>query len=392
MRALHFDCFSGAAGDMILGALLDADADESFVRAQLETLNLQGWSLEVQGVTRAGLRAKQAVIATTADQSARDYSTIRAILAQASLDERVARIARKVFDALAEAEARVHGVPLERVHLHEVGAVDALIDIVGSAAALVSLGPERISASPLPVGGGRTDSAHGPLPVPPPAVVELLKGVPITGGGERELVTPTGAALLSSVVDEFRELPPMVVERTGYGAGTAERDIANVLRVLVGETTDATVERTTLLLEANLDDMGPELIPHVIERLLAAGAHDAWATPIVMKKGRPAITLSALVSAREKDRALDVIYAETTTLGVRIAQVDKSELERSWIEVEVEGVAMRVKLGSRHDRVITRSPEYEDARRVARETGLPLKEVYRLAMLAAADRASWRQR
>jgi uncharacterized protein (TIGR00299 family) protein len=385
MRVLHFDCFSGAAGDMILGALLDVDADESYVRSQLDALRLEGWDLEVRDVTRSGLRAKHALVVVAEDEKARDYSAIQSILNEAALEDEVRRIARSIFEKLAAAEARVHGASIENVHLHEVGAVDAFIDIVGTAAALVSIAPDRITASPLPVGGGTTSSAHGPLPVPPPAVAESLRGIPIRGGGERELVTPTGAAILASVVGEFRDLPTMTLERTGYGAGTAERDLPNVVRVFVGESTEAR-GRTALLIESNLDDMSPELIPHAIERLLAAGAYDAWVTPIVMKKGRPAVTLSALVPQAELDRVLDVIYSETTTLGVRISRVEKDELERRWIEIEIEGRVVRVKLGVRSGLVVTASPEYEDALSVARETGLPLKEVYRLVTARAEER------
>ena len=391
MKTIYFDCFSGAAGDMILGALLDADADAAFVREQLEALKLEGWSLEVRSVTRAGLRATYAAVEVDEAQPTRDYETIRAILEAAQLHPQVHELAQAIFGRLAAAEALVHGVELEGVHLHEVAAVDAFIDIVGSAAALVSLAPERVVVSPLPVGGGTTHSDHGPLPVPPPAVIELVEDVPIRGGGERELLTPTGAAILTSIADEYGELPSMRLERTGYGAGTAERDIPNVVRVLIGEVAAAALSEvdpaeTALLVEANLDDMAPELLPRAIEQLLAAGAYDAWVVPIIMKKGRPGFTLSALVPEYERDRALDVIYAETTTLGVRVSRVEKDELERSWIEVEVEGHPVRVKIGLRGGDVVTRSPEYEDALRVARASGLPLKDVYGIALTAAADK------
>lgn len=388
MKVLYFDCFSGAAGDMILGALLDTGADESFVRTQLEGLHLEGWSLELQTVTRSGIRATHALVQISDDQPARDYPVIRDMLAAADLDANVRNIAAGVFRRLAEAEAHVHGVDLEQVHLHEVAAVDAFIDIVGAAAALVSLSPDRIVASTLPVGGGTTRSAHGELPVPPPAVVELLKGVPVRGGGDRELLTPTGAAILTGIVDGFGDVPAMRIERAGYGAGSKDAALPNVVRVLFGESLTTQRGAEALLLETNLDDMSPELIPPVLERLLAAGAYDAWVTPIVMKKGRPAVTLSALIPPHERDRALDVLYRETTTLGVRLSIVHKDELERSWIEVMVEGMPVRVKQGGRGGSVTNRSPEYEDALTVARATGLPLKEVYRLALLAAGERSS----
>lgn len=388
MKTLYFDCFSGAAGDMILGALLDAGADEAFVRSQLDALHLEGWSLEVGSVTRAGIRATRAVVEVTAQEMTRDYPAIEGILRTAELHPDVLRLSHATFRALAGAEARVHGVDIGHVHLHEVGAMDAFIDIVGSVAAVVSLGPDRIMASTLAVGGGMTRSAHGSLPVPPPAVSELLTGIPILGGGDRELVTPTGAALLKTIVHEFGDLPAMTLERTGYGAGSADAELPNVVRVMFGKTVDQPTGDAALLLETNLDDMSPELIPRAVERLLSAGAYDAWTTAIVMKKGRPAVTLSALIPVKERERVLDVFYAETTTFGVRITPVQKDELERSWVEVQVEGHPVRVKVAIRAGEVITRSPEYEDALAVARASGLALKEVFRRALLAAGERTT----
>lgn len=385
MKLLYLDCFSGIAGDMTLGALLDAGADEAFVRGQLTGLGLDGWRLDIEEVSRAGLRARHAVVSVESDLPGRDHAEITRILQDADLRSEVRALSERVFHRLCEAEARVHGIEIEKVHLHEVAAVDAFVDIVGSAAALLSLGPERVLASPVAVGSGTVRSAHGTLPVPPPAVVELLRDVPIYGGGERELVTPTGAAILTSVVDDFGELPAMRLQSSGYGAGTDEREVPNVLRVLLGDYTSVAHETGALLLEANLDDMSPELIPRTIEQLLVAGAYDAWVVPIIMKKGRPAFTLSALVPTLERERVLDVIYNETTTFGVRVTAVDKDELERTWTEVSVEGHTVRVKLGLRGSHVVTRSPEYEDAAKVARATGLPLKDVYRSALIASTE-------
>ena len=386
MRTLYFDCFSGAAGDMLLGALLDIDSDRDFVDQQLRALNLPGWRLGSTTVTRSGVRATHAIVELHDDQPARDYTAIRTILEEADLHPEVRRLSTDVFEALARAEARVHGVELEQVHLHEVAAVDAFVDIVGTVAALVSLGVERVIVSPLPVGGGTTRSDHGPLPVPPPAVAELLAGVPVRGGGDRELVTPTGAALLTTLADGFDELPAMELERTGYGAGTADSDLPNVVRVFLGTAGE---ERTkvALLMETNLDDMAPELIPRVIERLLAAGAYDAWTTSITMKKGRPAISISALAPEHERDRVLDVFYGETTTFGVRVSPVTKDELERRWIEIEVAGYPLRIKQALRAGDIVTQSPEYEDAVKVSNATGIPLREIYRLAEIAAGERS-----
>ena len=385
MTTLFFDCFSGASGDMILGALLDAGADEAIVRAQLDALPLTGWSLELQPVTRGGIRATHAVVRLDGEQPSRDYAAITELLTKSPLDDRVRDLSARIFETLGKAEARVHDVELERVHFHEVGAVDSIVDIVGVSAALVSMHAGEIVCSPVAVGGGTTRTEHGLLPVPPPAVAEMIRGIPVRGGGEHELLTPTGAAILASVVDRFGDLPALRVTQTGYGAGTREGEggAPNVLRVFAGEPSESSHARPALLFEANIDDMVPELFPRAIEQLLAAGAYDAWVTPIVMKKGRPAITLSALAPASERERVLDTFYAETTTFGVRTMHVDKNELERTWVEVLVEGHPLRIKVGRLGGRVVTSSPEYEDALRVARATGLPLKDIYRLATIEA---------
>jgi uncharacterized protein (TIGR00299 family) protein len=304
------------------------------------------------------------------------------------VEERV----RRAFDILARAEARVHGVPLEQVHFHEVGAHDAIVDIVGSAAALESLAPDEVITSSIPTGRGFVDSAGGTLPVPAPAVTEILRGATLYERGDAELVTPTGAALLAAFTDRFDAMPPLELEATGYGAGKHDTGREpNVLRVLVGRVVEpALTAPTAILIETNIDDMSPELLPYVIDSLLVAGAQDAWLTSIVMKKGRPAFTLSVLVGRAEIDRVLDVVYRETTTLGVRVREVAKDELAREWIEVSVSGQPVRVKVGRWGGEIVTLAPEYDDAARTARATGLPVKEVYaeatRLARAATVGR------
>jgi uncharacterized protein (TIGR00299 family) protein len=331
-------------------------------------------------------------VIVTNDNTERSYSDVVHLLAAGDLTMQVEERARRAFEILARAESRVHGVPLEQVHFHEVGARDAIVDIVGSAAALESLAPGEVITSSIPTGRGFVDSADGLLPVPAPAVTDILRGATLYERGEEELVTPTGAALLAAFTDRFGSMPPLELEATGYGAG--QRDAGrepNVLRVLLGRVTDAVVPGpTAILVETNIDDMSPELLPYVIDSLLAAGAQDAWITSILMKKGRPAFTLSALMGTAEIDRVLDVVYRETTTLGVRVREVTKDELAREWIEVEVAGQSVRVKMGRRGGVIVTMAPEHEDAVRAARATGLPLKEVYseatRLARSAAVGR------
>jgi uncharacterized protein (TIGR00299 family) protein len=244
-----------------------------------------------------------------------------------------------------------------------------------------------VLASPVATGRGITHAAHGPLPVPAPAVVELLRGVPVEERGSEELVTPTGAALLREAVDDFGPMPPMTIEASGYGAGTRDGALPNVVRVLVGEAAEGRADAPLLQLEANVDDMSPELLPHAIEGLLAAGAVDAWVTPVLMKKGRPGFVVAALVAAPERDRVVDVFLRETTTFGVRMHEVERDVLDRAWVEAEVEGHTVRVKTGSRAGTVVTAAPEFEDARRVAKATGMPLKDVYERALRAAHEKA-----
>ena len=392
MKALFFDCVSGASGDMVLGALIDAGANVNRIRDELSTLRLRGWELEVHEVTRGSIRATRCEVVVANDDTERSYSDVLDLLSGSNLSAGVEDSARRAFEVLARAEARVHGLPLKQVHFHEVGARDAIVDIVGSAAALESLAPDEVITSPIPTGRGFVDSAGGTLPIPAPAVTEILRGATLYERGDAELVTPTGAALLAAFTDRFDAMPPLELEATGYGAG--RRDIGrepNVLRVLVGRAVGASpAGPTAILIETNIDDMSPELLPYVIDSLLAAGAQDAWLTSIVMKKGRPAFTLSVLVGKAEIDRVLDVVYRETTTLGVRVREVAKDELAREWMEVSVSGQPVRVKLGRRGGEIVTLAPEHDDAARAARATGLALKEVYaeatRLARSAAVGR------
>ena len=385
MKVLYLDCSAGAAGDMILAALIDAGASAESVRRSLDALQLDGWRLTLEEVTRRGLRATKATVVSESKQEERPYGSIVELLTTAALDEGVRDLALKTFRILGDAEARVHRVPLERVHFHEVGAVDSIIDIVGACAALYELAPDTVITSGIAAGHGTVDTQHGTMPLPAPAVTEILKDALLVPGGSGELVTPTGAALLAAFSDSFGDMPAMRLRATGYGAGTRDTDRPNIVRVLFGEAVPGEDGgQRAVVAETNIDDMNPELVPYVVDSLLAAGAHDAWTTPIVMKKGRPAITLYALFDPDDQDRVLDVIYRETTTLGVRISQVIKDTLPREWLEVQVEGHVVRVKLARRAGEVITAAPEYEDAVAAATATGLALREVY-----ARATKAAW---
>lgn len=378
MTVLYFDCFAGAAGDMIVGALLDAGAPVEVVMDALESLHLDGWELDVSTSTDSGLRATRVTVRETAAPAPRSYAHVIELLQDAALPDRVRARTLDTFERLAQAEARVHDTDVEDVHFHEVGSVDAIVDVVAASAALEFFAPERVVVSPIPTGRGFVESAHGTLPLPAPAVLELLQGAVLLERGHWETVTPTGAAILVAAATEYGDMPPLRIRSSGYGAGSRTHEIPNVLRVIVGEEVAAedTSREGDLVLETNVDDMSPELVPYVIESLLAAGAHDAWVTPVIMKKGRPGFVIAALTPAIHKYHLLEILYRETTTLGVRFYPVDRAVLERRWIEVDVEGHTVRVKLGIKSGDVVTTSPEHDDAQRVAKATGLPLKEVY----------------
>ena len=385
MTVLFLDCFSGVAGDMLLGALLDAGAPLQDVTQSVDALGIPGWSLRVEEVRRAGIRATRAEVDVEDSGEARPYGRVKRLLEDAPLDEQVRERSLRTFEHLARAEARVHGIDPDDVHFHEVGGTDALIDVVGVAAALEHFSPVSIVCSPIATGTGTVEAEHGKLPLPAPAVAELLVGAPLVGKGRRELVTPTGAALVVASGARFGPLPAMTLSATGYGAGAADLEYPNVMRVLVGSETGNPAIRSAVLVETNIDDLAPEAVSYVIARLLAAGARDAWATTIVMKKGRPGVTLSVLTEPADLDPLLDILYSETTTLGARISSMERDELERSVVEVEVSGEPVAVKIGRRRGHIVTRSPEFEDVRRVAEKTGAPFKDVYVRAQRAAEE-------
>jgi hypothetical protein len=382
MTILYFDCFSGASGDMILGALIDAGAPVAEVTAAISALPVERTGFSRARVMRGAIEAESVTIEIPDDASHRSYRDIATMVKEAALPEAVRDRALRTFEILAVAEGKVHGIAPDDVHFHEVGALDTIADVVGAAAALEHFAPTMTVASPIPIGTGTIESAHGTIPIPAPAVTEILAGVPLVAGGVGEVITPTGAAILKAACDRFGDPPPMTLRTTGYGAGSRDLSTPNVLRVLVGNPVESD-RGGHVLLEANIDDMSPELIPYAIDVLIREGAVDAWSTPIVMKKGRPAITLSAIVAHEHRERVLDAFYRETTTFGVRSSPLEKDELLREWVEVAIDGHLVRVKLARRGSQVVTVAPEFEDASRAARATGIPLKEIYQRAVLEA---------
>jgi len=375
----YLDCFSGISGDMLLGALLDAGLSVQALRRELAKLGLQGYRLKARKARRAGLAATRAVVELEDDQPRGRLSEILSLIRESALPDGDKERGAAVFQRLAEAEARVHGATPDSVVLHELGSLDTVIDVMGAVAGLRLLGVEELFASALPAGGGSVEGAHGLLPVPAPATLELIARAraPVSGAGwQGELVTPTGAAIVTTLARFQR--PAMRVTKVGYGAGS--RDIEgrpNVLRLWLGEILPAATA-SMLLIETNIDDMSPEILGYVQGRLFAAGAADVWFTPIQMKKNRPAIKLSALCSIGKEDAIVGVLLRESSTLGVRVTEVRRHEAEREVITFPSSlGTAM-VKIKRWEGEPPQLSPEYESCRRLAEELSLPLAEVYRI--------------
>jgi len=392
MKLAYFDCFAGAAGDMIVGAVLDAGLEIDRLRAELAKLKLPGCSVSAEKVRRAGLAGTKFTVAVEpADQPNRNLADVVAIIEAADLPPRAAERAKAIFARLAEAEARVHGTSPEHVHFHEVGAVDSIVDVVAAAVGIELLGIDKVICSPIPVGSGTVTTAHGVLPVPAPATAELLKGFP-TAEPEApplsgELTTPTAAAVLTTLAERFGPMPAMEIEAVGYGAGSRDPgDMPNLLRVLIGAESGAGAADTAVELSANLDDCTGEVLAATVEKLLAAGCVDAWCTPIYMKKSRPAWMLSVLCPPGEVQRAEQIIFAETTTLGIRRRVCGRSRLGRRHVTVETRYGAIRVKVGSLGGREMTASPEFSDCQAAAEAHGAAVKEVIAAAVQAYRQR------
>ncbi|MCV7152755.1 nickel pincer cofactor biosynthesis protein LarC [Mycobacterium pyrenivorans] len=383
---LWVDATAGIAGDMLLGALIDAGAALDTVESAVSAVVPGEVALRTSTVHRAGLRAlKIDVESRTEDHPHRSWARIRTMLEAAELPGAVRTTALAVFARLADAEGRVHGVATDDVHFHEVGSWDSIADIVGACAALAGLGVTRVTASPVAVGSGRIGSAHGDLPVPPPAVLELARGWRILAGGEGELATPTGMALIRALADECGSIGPMEITALGVGAGG--RDVpgrANVVRVVLGvPVVDAPTADSMWVLETNVDDLDPRVWPTVLAALLEAGAADAWLVPILMKKGRPAHTLCVLARDAERAALRDTLFRLTSTIGVREAPVSRVALDRGWQTVELRGGEVRIKVAVRAGRIVHATPEFDDAAALATARDLPVRQVLDESIAAA---------
>jgi uncharacterized protein (TIGR00299 family) protein len=387
MRIAYFDCAAGASGDMILGALVDAGYSLAALESSLGALAVDGWRVHARPVERGGLRGVHLVVETAGDRRFADLRAMLAPIAASGLPSPVKARAEAILRRLAEAESRVHQVPVEAVHFHEVGSLDTLVDVVGAVAGLDALGIDRVHVSALPLGGGSVDTAHGRLPVPAPATAELLRGFPVYDNGVRaELVTPTGAAILTTLATPG-PAPAITLDAIGWGAGTRELAIPNLLRVLIGPAEagagSGPVETETLVaVETTIDDMSPQLYEPLMERLLEAGALDVYLTPVIMKRSRPGVVLTAFATPEQASELADVLFRETPTIGVRWSEVRRRRLPRELVRRETPLGPVTFKVSRLHGRVVTVTPEFEEVRRIARERGLPVREALEQARIA----------
>jgi len=391
MKIAYFDCFSGASGDMILGALMDAGLPLEKLKAELAKLKLSHYDLKVEKVTKKSIAGSQAIVIVEKDHHHhhhRHLSDIRTILENSDLDNSIKEKSIGIFTRLAEAEAKVHKTSVDHIHFHEVGAMDAIIDVVGSVAGLTALGIEKIVCSALHVGAGTVECAHGTLPVPAPATVELIQGKPVYSTGvEGELLTPTGAAILTTLASEFGPMPAMTLETTGYGAGNADISIPNLLRIAIGEATEeikGLESERVAVMETSIDDMNPQIYDYLIEKMLHMGVMDVFLVPLHMKKNRPGMLLTVLCKIEMMDQITDFLIAETTTIGVRWRIDHRMKARREIRTEKTTHGDIGFKIAKIGDRTVNVSPEYEDCKRVAMKKNVPLKNVMDAARLAAA--------
>jgi pyridinium-3,5-bisthiocarboxylic acid mononucleotide nickel chelatase len=398
-RILYFDCASGVAGDMLLGALVDLGLPIETLREALATLPLAGYRIESSVVRRGSLQATKVDVVIEGEAGHghghhhhRGLKEILGILDQSGLDTAVKERAAGLFRRLAEVEAAAHGTTIDKVHFHEVGAVDSIVDIVGGVFGLAWLKAERFCSSPLNLGSGTVTTAHGTLPVPAPATARLVEGVPVYGAGDGELTTPTGALLVTGHAQRYGPLPLMRIEKTGYGAGGRETPgRPNLLRLIVGEGEGERVDEgrgdRVLVMETEIDDMSPQLYGPLMERLLAAGAFDAYYTPIVMKKGRPGIQVTVLTDAARRGVVEEILFSETTTIGVRRQEWDRSCLAREIVTVATAYGSIRVKRALAGARTLNAQPEFDDCERAAKQAGVAVKEVWAATVTAYRNQA-----
>ena len=380
MKIISYDCFSGISGDMNLGAMIDLGVDKDYLINELAKLNLKGWELLVQKDQRHGIHGTKVTVRQTRHEHAhRHLSDIEKIINNSDLDERTKELSKKIFMKIAVAEAKVHAIPLDHVHFHEVGAIDSIIDVVGAAICFNALNVDGIHVSTVELGSGFVKCDHGKLPVPAPATAEIIKGLPVKKGGvDFEVTTPTGAAILAALGTDLNPDFPLKIEKTAYGIGQKDHpDVPNILRVFLGERIiSQETGHNAIQLECNIDDMNPEFFDYISERLFKAGASDVFFTNIMMKKGRPGIILNVICETEHADSIKDVIFTESTSLGIRTFPFKKDTLSRKFETLTTDYGDITVKRSFYKEKEVSCKPEYDDCKRIATEKGLPLKEVY----------------
>lgn len=394
MKVLYFDCFSGISGDMTLGALLDCGINGEKFKEEIAKLNIGGYRIDIKKGMKNGISGTDVNVILSSDKEEsddfcdhdneghhnhRNLSDIEKIIDDSSLDERVKDLSKHMFRKLAVSEARIHGKDIKEVHFHEVGAVDSIIDIVGTAICVVQLKVDKFISSPVNTGMGFVKCQHGIIPVPGPAALELLKGIPVYSMDiNTELVTPTGAAIISTLCSEFGPLPHMVVERCGYGCGKKDIKIPDLLRVVIGE--DKRNDDHLTMMECNIDDMNSEFYDYAMEELFKEGALDVFMTNIIMKKSRPAVKLSVLCRSEDIDKLSGIIFANTSSIGIRRYQVERESLSRKTDDIVTKYGTIRVKIAYRNGREVNYAPEYDDVKKAAIESGVPVKTIYNEAL------------
>ncbi len=384
MKIAYFDCFSGISGDMTVGALLDAGLKIEILEKELKKLGLSGYRLEVNKVLKKGISATQFKVKIKEERVERRFKDILTILEESKLDEEIKKETKKIFFNIAQAESKIHQKDIDKIHFHEIGGLDSIIDITSVVIGIKTLGIEEIHSSALPMGKGFVKCAHGVIPVPAPATLELLKNIPTYSGGiESEMITPTGAGIISTLAKSFGKRPLMKIERIGYGAGEKEFTIPNLLRISIGEkilkdenSKDGYVSDEAVLIETNIDDMNPEFYDYIIDKLFSQGALDVFLTPIQMKKNRPAHMLSIIVYEQNLKEILEVLFSESTTLGVRIREIKRLKLSQQNFIAETKYGKIKVKVGIFKGEIKNIAPEYEDCKKMAEQHKVPLKEVY----------------
>ncbi|MBT3245150.1 MAG: nickel pincer cofactor biosynthesis protein LarC [Bacteroidetes bacterium] len=381
MKILYYDCFAGIAGDMNLGALIDLGVDHSYLETELKKLNIEGFHLEIKQDQRRGITGTKAdvIIENQDNEKHRHLRHIEELVNDSTLSEQVKANALKIFDLIAVAEAKVHNISKEKVHFHEVGALDSIADIVGAAICIDYLKVDKIVSSPIQLGGGTVKCAHGVMPVPAPATAEIVKNIPVrTGLVDHEATTPTGAAILVAMADEFSSQIELPIRKTAYGIGNRDSEVANVLRVYlcedIGNTEDVETEDASVL-ESNIDDMNPEHFDFIMEQLFQAGASDVWMTPIVMKKSRPAITLSVLSKPELLDEMKEIIFTHSSSIGIREIQVKKNMLRREATSIVTTYGRVRIKNCYYNNKLVSSKPEYEDCKKLAVQNGVSISEI-----------------